>query len=151
MNGDITAVYYDVNGNLLRISLLHNSEWSDYEPDKGWVNGNKEYTDTISVDEICAQLSYRVICSHSWQDATTEAPKTCTLCGETEGEPLPPEVENPPVDDDPVQDTETTPTEGEADHSECTAPFWQRVINAILNFFRRLFALPVKCDCGSLL
>ena len=27
-------------------------------------------------------------CSHEWADATCEAPKTCTLCGETEGEAL---------------------------------------------------------------
>ena len=27
-------------------------------------------------------------CSHEWQDATCEAPKTCSVCGETEGEAL---------------------------------------------------------------
>lgn len=27
-------------------------------------------------------------CEHEWQDATCTEPKTCTLCGETEGEPL---------------------------------------------------------------
>ena len=27
-------------------------------------------------------------CKHEWQDATCETPKTCTLCQETEGEPL---------------------------------------------------------------
>jgi len=27
-------------------------------------------------------------CKHEWTDATCDAPKTCTLCGETEGEPL---------------------------------------------------------------
>ena len=26
---------------------------------------------------------------HTWQNATVEAPKTCSVCGETEGEPLP--------------------------------------------------------------
>ena len=26
---------------------------------------------------------------HTWKDATTEAPKTCTICGTTEGEKLP--------------------------------------------------------------
>jgi len=28
-------------------------------------------------------------CRHEWNDATCQLPKTCTLCGETEGEPLP--------------------------------------------------------------
>ena len=28
-------------------------------------------------------------CKHEWTDATCQLPKTCTLCGETEGEPLP--------------------------------------------------------------
>lgn len=28
-------------------------------------------------------------CDHEWQEASCEAPKTCTLCGETEGEVLP--------------------------------------------------------------
>ena len=27
-------------------------------------------------------------CVHDWQEATTSQPKTCTLCGKTEGEPL---------------------------------------------------------------
>ncbi len=27
-------------------------------------------------------------CKHEWKEATCEAPKTCDLCGETEGEPL---------------------------------------------------------------
>ena len=27
-------------------------------------------------------------CSHKWKEATTSAPKTCTLCGKTEGEPI---------------------------------------------------------------
>lgn len=28
-------------------------------------------------------------CKHEWKDVSCAAPKTCTLCGETEGEPLP--------------------------------------------------------------
>ena len=28
------------------------------------------------------------VCTHNWKDATTSEPKTCTLCGKTEGKPL---------------------------------------------------------------
>lgn len=28
-------------------------------------------------------------CEHEWTEATYTEPKTCTKCGETEGEPLP--------------------------------------------------------------
>ena len=33
-------------------------------------------------------IAYEVGCDHSWTDATCTAPKTCTLCGETEGSAL---------------------------------------------------------------
>ena len=38
---------------------------------------------TITVQTTIAPLG------HSWKDATTEAPKTCTICGATEGDKLP--------------------------------------------------------------
>lgn len=38
---------------------------------------------------LCACLLTACGCKHEWMDATCEAPKTCTLCGETEGEALP--------------------------------------------------------------
>ena len=51
---------------------------------------------------------------HDYADATTEAPKTCKNCGATDGEPLPPPEE----------------------------PNWfMKIINAILDFFRRLFGI----------
>ena len=69
---------------------------------------------------------------HEWKDATTESPKTCEKCGETEGEKLPaPEVE--------------------INHDECeqNANAWSRFLTNIANFFRRLFSLNVKCYCGE--
>ena len=66
---------------------------------------------------------------HDFEDATTEAPKTCKRCGRTEGEKLP----------EPIP---------EKDHAECGsgfATFW----NAIVNFFRSIFGLPKKCVCGD--
>ena len=68
---------------------------------------------------------------HDWEDATTESPKTCKNCGETEGEKLP----------------VTTPVE--KNHDECEASALENFINAILNFFRQLFGLPKKCVCGE--
>ena len=78
---------------------------------------------------------------HNFTEATTEAPKTCTRCGETEGEPLP-----KPVDPDPVDPVDPTP---EKDHAECQGDWFAELINAIINFFRTLFGLPEKCICGE--
>ena len=59
-----------------------------------------------------------------------EAPKTCENCGATEGEPLP----NPTPA--PTPDTNVTP-DGEAEE-----PHWFiKLINAIIDFFRKLFGL----------
>jgi hypothetical protein len=78
---------------------------------------------------------------HDWEDATTEAPKTCKRCGETEGEKLPEPTPEPTPDDD-------TPTE--KNHDECEpASGWDKFINLIINFFRSLFGLPERCYCGD--
>lgn len=37
---------------------------------------------------LCLCLLTACSCKHEWAEATCEAPKTCTLCGETEGEAL---------------------------------------------------------------
>ena len=70
---------------------------------------------------------------HKWIDATTEAPKTCEICGETEGDKLT-EV---------IPDTDSSAEEDDVDvepEEELSAfeKFWQ----SIINFFRRLFGLP---------
>lgn len=71
---------------------------------------------------------------HDFTDATTEAPKTCKVCGETEGEKLP----------------EPQPEPIEKDHSECEpSGVFNKLINAIINFFRKLFGLPEQCYCGE--
>lgn len=50
----------------------------------------KKINQTISVLLIIGMLFgfSSCACSHEWVDATCTAPKTCSLCGETEGEPL---------------------------------------------------------------
>ncbi len=70
---------------------------------------------------------------HTWKDATTEAPKTCEICGATEGDKLP-EVAPDPV---PTPDTSIDEDEGKEEMSAFER-FWQ----AIINFFRKLFGLP---------
>ena len=84
--------------------------------------------DIIVAQEVVEALG------HSWQDATTEAPKTCENCGETEGEKLP----APEAPEEPAQD-----------HSECEANWFAELWNSIINFFRRLFGKPEKCVCGE--
>ena len=81
--------------------------------------------DIFVADEVAAT-------GHEWTDATTESPKTCEKCGETEGEKLPaPEVE--------------------INHDECeqNASALSRFLTMIANFFRRLFSLKGKCYCGE--
>jgi hypothetical protein len=84
--------------------------------------------DIIVAQEVVEALG------HSWQDATTEAPKTCEYCGETEGDKLP----APEAPEEPAQD-----------HSECESNWFAELWNAIVNFFRRLFGKPEKCVCGE--
>ena len=79
---------------------------------------------------------------HDFIDATTEAPKTCKVCGATEGEKLPESTPDPDV----TPDIEPAP---EKDHDECDGGLFTNIINAIVNFFRKLFGLPAKCVCGD--
>ncbi len=95
-------------------------------------NGLTEGEHCSRCDEATVEQETVDALGHSWVDATTEAPKTCEDCGETEGEKLP--------DSD-------TPTEGS--HDECKSSGWDRFWNSILNFFRRLFGMPEKCICGD--
>ena len=79
---------------------------------------------------------------HDFEEATTEAPKTCKVCGKTEGEKLPIDTE-PDVDVTPDLTPEKT-------HDGCKAnsPI-EELINLVINFFRKLFGLPGKCYCGE--
>ena len=117
-----------------------------------------EYS-TIVHEPTCVELGYTTyVCipcghfytddtvdatGHKWIEATTEAPKTCEVCGETEGEKLP---ESTP-------DIDITPDGGdstEKNHDECEAPSAiEKILNMIMNFFRQLFGLAPKCYCGE--
>ena len=67
---------------------------------------------------------------HKWTDATTEDPKTCTVCGATDGDKLPEPTPDPEPDPEPAPEP---PAE--------EMNLFQRIWQAILNFFRKLFGL----------
>ena len=48
----------------------------------------KKKLTTLIISIICLSLLSGCCISHKWQDATCAAPKTCTECGKTKGEPL---------------------------------------------------------------
>ena len=87
--------------------------------------------DSYVADEVAAH-------GHDFADATTEAPKTCKVCGKTEGEKL-------PTEDDTTDDNIAV----EKNHEDCVASAWEKFINAIINFFRGIFGLPKECVCGE--
>ena len=93
--------------------------------------------DSYVADEVAAH-------GHDFADATTEAPKTCKVCGKTEGEKLPTE-DNTPDDDGATDDNNAV----EKNHEDCVASAWEKFINAIINFFRGIFGLPKECVCGE--
>ncbi len=86
---------------------------------------------------------------HDFAEATTEAPKTCKVCGETEGDPLPKPEEPTEPEDPTTPEDPTVPEEPAKDHNECEGNWFTNILNAIINFFRRLIGLPEKCVCGE--
>jgi cell division septation protein DedD len=86
---------------------------------------------------------------HTWQGATYDAPKTCTICSETEGEALerpkePAVEEEEPVDGEKVETI--SPESPSAEPEELPEleenPGWfARLISAIVNFFKKLFKI----------
>ena len=104
--------------------------------DKGYTTYTCDCGESYVADETDAL-------GHDFTDATTEVPKTCKVCGETEGEKLPEPTPQP----QPVPNPEPTP---EKNHDECEASgIFNKIINAIINFFRSLVGLPKKCFCGD--
>lgn len=67
---------------------------------------------------IVAQEEIPATGDHEWADATREAPKTCTSCGATEGDPLPPETESQPSDTPPSGGEGSSGTEPDGDAQE---------------------------------
>lgn len=55
------------------------------------------YGHTVGAEATCTTAQICTVCEvtiveklgHDWEKATTESPKTCKTCGETEGEKLP--------------------------------------------------------------
>ena len=50
-----------------------------------WVDANCNAPKTCT---LCGETEGEKTDSHLWEDATTEAPKTCSVCGKTEGEKI---------------------------------------------------------------
>ena len=97
---------------------------------------------TACADELSRESVSVDALGHDFADATTEAPKTCKVCGKTEGEKLPTDEDNTPDVDDEIT--------VEKDHTECEAQSeLERIINIIINFFRKLLGLPEECLCGE--
>ena len=106
--------------------------------------GFTTYTCTLCADTYIADTVAAL--GHDWIDATYENPKTCDRCGLTEGEKLP-EVDS---GENEMPDENETPEENDKDHTKCEAEsILQRILTAIINFFRKLFGLPEKCVCGD--
>ena len=100
-----------------------------------WIDATCDISKTCSV---CGDTDGEAL-GHEWKDATYDSPKTCENCGVTEGEPLERPSE-PPVDDNP---DEETPDETTSETPE--EPSWFiKLINAILDFFRRLFGIEKR-------
>jgi pectate lyase len=83
---------------------------------------------------------------HEWQDATTEAPKTCANCGATEGDKLedvkPDDGETPDDGNTEIEDENNGATEGDDSDStdgEEKLGFFRRIWIAIVDFFKKLF------------
>lgn len=62
------------------------------------------------------------VAEHDWADATTQAPKTCRMCGATEGDPLPPAETEPDVTEPDATDPDVTePDATEPEENGCKA------------------------------
>ena len=126
-----------------QVILATNHVWADAD------------CDTPKTCSVCKATEGAAL-GHNWTSATEEAPKTCTRCGATEGEELPgttPGGDATP-DDDKDNDSDKNTDEEESaakDHSQCKASGIKAFLNAIYNFFSRLFGGKTKCVCGEFL
>ena len=96
-NGDELNMGYDFSGKVLYIRLLHTTGiWYYYSPETGWTSDLSQDETTelpepytgYTIDQFVELSPPLDFCEHEWVDATCETPKTCDICGETEGEAL---------------------------------------------------------------
>lgn len=103
--------------------------------DHAWTNAD---CDTPKTCEVCGETEGESL-GHNWIDATTEAPKTCEVCGATDGEKLSSDTstdESPEVNSDPTNGDNGADSNKEERADE---NWFVRIINVILEFFRGLF------------
>ena len=121
----------------------HNYEAEVTAPD--CTNGGyTTYTCSVCGDNYVADEVEAL--GHKWLEATTEAPKTCEVCGANEGEKLPEPTPEPDTTPDAEPEVESSV---EKNHEECEASEWEKFIMAIINFFKSLLGLPEECVCGE--
>ena len=82
LTGADLAAFADSNGML---SGLRYANVAASNSDANFLSGQNAY---IYVESIVVTVGEYVEPSHTWTDATCTAPKTCSVCGETEGEAL---------------------------------------------------------------
>ena len=70
--------YYDYSNGISNVDICSGADFNE--------NGTVELGDLVALRKYLANED--LSCAHQWLDATCEAPKTCSLCGETEGDAL---------------------------------------------------------------
>ena len=154
---------YDMEGNLLQVSEGVTEKNASYIAEFVLEAGTYLIgTDCTSAEKGGGNYFYQIIvdvkeaeqpgCEHDWADATCEEPKTCKLCGETEGEALGHTYEEGKcacgatdpdyVPDEPVEDPSEDPSEEPTEQPKQN--FFARIWAAILAFFQRILAMLKK-------
>ena len=83
---------------------------------------------------LCSVILAGCTCEHQWQEASCSAPKTCSLCGETQGEALPHTWQDATCTE-PKTCRVCGATEGEK------LNFFMSIWLAIVAFFKKLFGI----------
>ena len=89
--GELTATVTPANAVNKDIIWSSSDESVVTVDENGTVTGISigEATVTAKCDDLEASCTVAVVaCEHEWIDATCTEPKTCSICGETEGEPI---------------------------------------------------------------
>ena len=76
----LTAVHFAGNAPAFGSNVFEGVTATAYYP-----AGNDTWTEEVKLG-YGGTITWEAHCEHQWQDATCTAPKTCTLCGKTDGE-----------------------------------------------------------------
>ena len=88
-DGAVLTAKYDAPGSAVQIDAVITEEAEDLEMPEGLIVVLETEEDLeAAADKIEEDLYNAELFGHVWQEATCTDPKTCTVCGTTEGEPL---------------------------------------------------------------